>query len=131
MDPRNTYAATKVAQEHLGTIWARETGGSATSLRLHNVYGPGMPSDTPYDGVASIFSASLDRGQGPRVFEDGGQRRDFVHVHDVARSFVTALGATEDRPGQHRSYNVGSGTVSTIGALAQALSTARGGRTRS
>ncbi|MDQ1539035.1 MAG: dTDP-L-rhamnose 4-epimerase [Actinomycetota bacterium] len=60
MDPRNTYAATKVTQEHLGWIWARESGGSAISLRLHNVYRPGMPRDTPYAGVASIFSS--DRG---------------------------------------------------------------------
>jgi len=127
MDPRNTYAATKVAQEHLGAIWARETGGSAISLRLHNVYGPGMPRDTPYAGVASLFSSALDHAEAPRVFEDGCQRRDFVHVNDVARAFATALDATDDQSGSHRRFNVGSGTVSTIGDLAQALSTARHG----
>lgn len=133
MDPRNTYAATKVAQEHLGAIWARETGGSAISLRLHNVYGPGMPRDTPYAGVASIFSSALDRGEAPRVFEDGGQRRDFIHVADVARAFAVALARTNDergpngQPTPHRPYNVGSGVVSTIGDLARALSTSRNG----
>ena len=130
MDPRNTYAATKVAQEHLGAIWARETDGSAISLRLHNVYGPGMPRNTPYAGVASIFSSALDRGEAPRVFEDGGQRRDFVHVHDVARAFVTALTATtatDGRPVSHRAYNVGSGMVSTIMDLATAMSEPRQG----
>ena len=141
MDPRNTYAATKVAQEHLGAIWARETGGRAISLRLHNVYGPGMPRNTPYAGVASIFSSALDRGEAPRVFEDGGQRRDFVHVSDVARAFATAAGATEDalddrsgeahagrcQAGSHRAYNAGSGIVSSVGDLARALSTSRRG----
>jgi len=132
MDPRNTYAATKVTQEHLGAIWARETGGSATSLRLHNVYGPGMPRNTPYAGVASIFSSALDRGEAPRVFEDGGQRRDFVHANDVAGAFATALGVAEDPSGQdeagrHRAYNVGSGIVSTVGDLARALSISRNG----
>lgn len=128
MDPRNTYAATKVAQEHLGAIWARETGGRAISLRLHNVYGPGMPRNTPYAGVASIFSSALDRGEAPRVFEDGGQRRDFVHVSDVARAFATAVGAKDDASGgSHRAYNVGSGIVSTVGDLARALSTSRNG----
>ena len=127
MDPRNTYAATKVAQEHLGGIWARETGGSAISLRLHNVYGPGMPRDTPYAGVASIFSSSLDHGEAPRVFEDGGQRRDFIHVHDVASAFATALLATKDGSAPHRAYNVGSGTVSTIGDLARAIAASRRG----
>jgi len=128
MDPRNTYAASKVAQEHLGAIWARETGAHALSLRLHNVYGPGMPRNTPYAGVASIFSSCLDRGEAPRVFEDGGQRRDFVHVHDIARAFSRALDSTgTDLSGTHRAYNVGSGTVSSIGDLARALSTARNG----
>jgi dTDP-L-rhamnose 4-epimerase len=124
LDPRNTYAATKVAQEHLAGSWARETGGVAVSLRLHNVYGPGMPRDTPYAGVAARFLSSLDRDEPPQVFEDGRQRRDFVHVSDVARAFVAAL--PHDRGGHH-AYNVGSGTVTTIGDMAAALSDARGG----
>ena len=124
LDPRNTYAATKVAQEHLAASWARETGGTAVSLRLHNVYGPGMPRDTPYAGVAARFLSSLDRGEPPQVFEDGRQRRDFVHVADVARAFVAAL--AHERAGHH-AYNVGSGTVTTIGEMATALANARNG----
>src|SRR3954470_8650695 len=54
-DPRNVYATTKLAQEHLAAAWARGTGGRAVSLRYHNVYGPGMPRDTSYAGVASFF----------------------------------------------------------------------------
>ena len=75
------YAATKLHQEHLGRSFAREHRGVAvTALRYHNVYGPRMPRDTPYAGVASIFRSAYSRGEAPRVFEDGGQRRDFVHV---------------------------------------------------
>jgi dTDP-L-rhamnose 4-epimerase len=124
MDPRNTYAATKVAQEQLAAVWARETGGTCTSLRLHNVYGPGMPRSTPYAGVAAIFWSAAADGKPPQVFEDGGQRRDFVHVDDVARAFVAALvrGA-----GGHAAYNVGSGVVHTIGDLATELSLLAGG----
>jgi dTDP-L-rhamnose 4-epimerase len=124
LDPRNTYAATKVAQEHLAASWARETGGVAVSLRFHNVYGPGMPRDTPYAGVAARFLTSLDHGEPPQVFEDGRQRRDFVHVSDVAGAVRAALGY--DDPGHH-AYNVGSGTVTTIGGMAAALAAARGG----
>ncbi len=87
-DPRNVYAATKLAQEHLCAAYARETGATVTALRYHNVYGPRMPRDTPYAGVASIFRSALAAGDAPRVFEDGGQRRDFVHVRDVARANV-------------------------------------------
>jgi dTDP-L-rhamnose 4-epimerase len=95
LDPRNAYAASKLAQEHLAACWARLTGGAAIGLRYHNVYGPRMPRDTPYSGVAAIFRSCLENGVPPRVFEDGGQRRDFVHVHDVARANLLALEATD------------------------------------
>ena len=73
---------------------------AAIALRYHNVYGPGMPRDTPYSGVAAIFRSSLERGEAPRVFEDGGQMRDFVHVADVARANLLAIedGRATGRP---------------------------------
>ncbi|MFE5218649.1 MULTISPECIES: NAD-dependent epimerase/dehydratase family protein [unclassified Streptomyces] len=125
-DPRNVYAATKLAQEHLVAAWARCTGGSAVSLRYHNVYGPRMPRDTPYAGVASFFRSALARGEAPRVFEDGRQRRDFVHVRDVAAANVAALQA-ETEPGALTAYNTGSGEPRTVGEMASALSAAYGG----
>lgn len=125
-DPRNVYATTKLAQEHLAAAWARATGSSAVSLRYHNVYGPGMPRDTPYAGVASFFRSALARGEAQRVFEDGNQRRDFVHVRDVASANVAALEA--DPPaGALTAYNTGSGTPHTVGEMAQALAEAHGG----
>ena len=88
LDPRNAYASSKVAQEFYAANWARATGGAVAAMRYHNVYGPGMPRDTPYAGVAAIFTSALRRGEAPKVFEDGGQRRDFVHVRDVAGATV-------------------------------------------
>ncbi|WP_042399816.1 NAD-dependent epimerase/dehydratase family protein [Streptacidiphilus carbonis] len=121
-DPRNVYAATKLAQEHLASAWARATAGRVFALRYHNVYGPNMPRDTPYAGVASLFRSALARGEAPRVFEDGAQRRDFVHVTDVASANLAAVGAlSEQPPGHFRAYNVGSGTVHTIADMAAAL----------
>jgi dTDP-L-rhamnose 4-epimerase len=132
LEPRNVYAATKVAQEHLAGAWARATEGHAVALRYHNVYGPGMPRDTPYAGVASFFRSSLAAGQAPRVFEDGAQLRDFVHVRDVAgatAAAVEAVGgpAVPGGTGALRAYNVGSGTPRTVGQLASALAGAYGG----
>ncbi|MGC4948598.1 NAD-dependent epimerase/dehydratase family protein [Streptomyces sp. DT224] len=127
-DPRNVYAATKLAQEHLAASWARATGGTAVALRYHNVYGPGMPRDTPYAGVASFFRSALARGEAPRVFEDGGQRRDFIHVRDVAAANTVALEAVGVRtPGSFAAYNTGSGEPHTIGEMAGALAAAHGG----
>lgn len=123
LDPRNTYAVTKLGQEQLATVWARSTGGSAALLRYHNVYGPGLPLDTPYAGVAALFRSALRRGDSPRVNEDGAMRRDFVHVGDVAAATVAAL---NHRDGV-RAYNVGSGTPRTVGELADSLAAAVAG----
>ena len=125
LDPRNAYAASKVAQEHLAATWARMTGGSAVALRYHNVYGPRMPRDTPYSGVAAIFRSALEGGRAPEVYEDGGQRRDFVHVRDVARANMCALNAGE--LGTLRAFNVASGEPHTVGEMAEALAEAFGG----
>ncbi|OEV03876.1 NAD-dependent epimerase/dehydratase family protein [Streptomyces oceani] len=129
-DPRNVYATTKLAQEHLAAAWARATGGRAISLRYHNVYGERMPRDTPYAGVASFFRSALERGEAPRVYEDGAQRRDFVHVTDVAAANVTALEALAQAAqpaGELRAYNTGSGEPHTIREMASALARAYGG----
>jgi dTDP-L-rhamnose 4-epimerase len=116
VDPRNVYAATKLAQEHLCAAFARETGVAFTALRYHNVYGPRMPRDTPYAGVASIFRSAFAAGRAPRVFEDGAQRRDFVHVRDVAAANLLALAGSPAGV-----YNVCSGTPRTVGEMASSL----------
>jgi dTDP-L-rhamnose 4-epimerase len=128
LDPRNTYAATKVTQEHLGAVWAHTTEGSAIALRYHNVYGPGMPRNTPYAGVASIFRSHIADGRPPQVFEDGAQRRDFVHVDDVAAANLAAIDAVRTGTHRFRPYNVGSGQVRTVHDMASALSDALGGK---
>ncbi|PZS04092.1 MAG: NAD-dependent dehydratase [Pseudonocardiales bacterium] len=125
-DPRNAYAATKLAQEHLSSSWARMTGGTVLALRYHNVYGARMPRDTPYAGVAAVFRSALERCEAPQVFEDGDQRRDFVDVRDIAAANVLAL-ELATAPGGLRAYNICSGEPHTIGELAAELSRSSGG----
>lgn len=124
LQPRSLYAASKTAQEHYALAWAEATGGGVVALRYHNVYGPNMPRDTPYAGVAAIFRSAIERGEAPRVFEDGGQMRDFVHVDDVAAANAVAVGA--DRDG-FEAFNVCSGRPVKIAEVASALTNARGG----
>jgi dTDP-L-rhamnose 4-epimerase len=119
LDPRNAYATSKLAQEFYAANWARATGGSVAMMRYHNVYGPGMPKDTPYAGVAAIFTSVLRAGKAPQVFEDGRQRRDFIHVRDVAAATVRACEAHQSGIA---AFNVGSGTPRTVGEMAKALS---------
>jgi dTDP-L-rhamnose 4-epimerase len=110
LDPRSGYAASKVAQEHYAAAWARATGGRVAALRYHNVFGPGMPRDTPYAGVAAIFASAAARGEAPQVYEDGRMRRDFVHVRDVAAANVAALEMLPQRdPAKVRPLHPGAG----------------------
>lgn len=127
LDPRNAYAATKLAQEHLVTAWTEQAEGRAVSLRYHNVYGPRMPRNTPYAGVASIFRSALAAGKPPLVYEDGGQMRDFVDVRDVARANLTALESLGTAQPGHRVYNVASGEPHTVLDLAATLAHETGG----
>ena len=125
-DPRNVYAATKLAQEHLAFAFAREHPDvCVTALRYHNVYGPGMPRETPYAGVSAIFTDALAAGRAPQVFEDGGQLRDFVHVRDIAAANRLALHA-----GVPGAFNVASGQPRRLLEMADALADAFGADAR-
>jgi dTDP-L-rhamnose 4-epimerase len=123
-DPRSVYAATKLHQEQLAFAAMAAGGPAVTALRYHNVYGPRMPRDTPYAGVAAIFRSALAAGQAPQVLEDGRQRRDFVHVRDVARANLLALEAPDPMSGV---FNVASGQPHTVGEMATALAAVLGG----
>jgi dTDP-L-rhamnose 4-epimerase len=118
LEPRSVYAATKAHQEHLCSAFGRECGVPVTALRYHNVYGPRMPRGTPYAGVAAIFRSAVARGEPPRVLEDGGQTRDFVHVLDVARANVAALTVYDPVVG---ALNIASGRPRTVLDLATAI----------
>ncbi len=102
----SVYAITKFVQERLVLTVAPAYGMEAVALRLFNVYGPGQALSNPYTGVLAIFASRLLNAQAPLVFEDGEQRRDFVHVRDVAQAFVLAL----EQPGAANGvFNIGSG----------------------
>jgi dTDP-L-rhamnose 4-epimerase len=126
MRPRSGYAASKVAQEHYATAWCTLRRGRVVALRYHNVYGPGLPADTPYAGVAAIFRSAVARGESPEVYEDGRQARDFVHVTDVAEANVAAIESVAEHPEGLTAYNVCSGQPRTVGDLAAAIASAGG-----
>ncbi len=127
LQPRSSYAASKLAQEHYALAWARQLPGSVVALRYHNVYGPGMPRDTPYSGVAAMFRSALESGRAPTVYEDGGQMRDFVHVDDVGRANVRAVERVMDLGDDtFEAFNVCSGRPVRIAEVAQLVATGTG-----
>ena len=128
LDPRSGYAASKVATEHYVAAWARQAPGAAVALRYHNVYGPRMPRDTPYSGVAALFRSAIEQGRPPDVFEDGGQMRDFVHVDDVARANLLALRQVVTAPDESfAAYNIASGEPVPIRRVAELVARGTGG----
>lgn len=121
----SVYAITKYAQERLTLTLAPAYGMEGVALRLWNAYGPGQALSNPYTGVLAIFAARLQNRQPPMIFEDGQQRRDFVHVEDVARAFLLALSAPQAAGGV---FNIASGTDRTVQEVAAALAEAMGCR---
>jgi len=121
VDLASIYALTKYAQEKAVLIFGEAYGVESVALRLFNVFGPGQALSNPYTGVLANFASRLANGQRPMIFEDGEQRRDFVHVKDVARAFRLAL----ERPAATgRVINVGSGRAYTIADVARMLADA-------
>ncbi|TPM29997.1 NAD-dependent epimerase/dehydratase family protein [Mesorhizobium sp. B2-3-4] len=122
-DLASIYALTKYAQERAVLIFGQAYGIDAVALRLFNVFGAGQALSNPYTGVLANFAARLANGQRPMIFEDGEQKRDFVHVRDVARAFRLAL---EQRQAQGHAINIGSGRSYTISEVARLLADAMG-----
>lgn len=112
---RSVYAIGKFVQERLTLTLTAQYGMGGVALRLWNAYGPGQALSNPYTGVLAIFASRIANGQAPMVFEDGQQRRDFVHVRDVARAFLLAL---EEPAASGRVFNIGSGQDRTVEEVA-------------
>lgn len=111
----SVYALSKYQQERLCLLLGGAYGIDTVALRFFNVYGSRQSLSNPYTGVLAIFAARLLNDRGPLIFEDGGQRRDFVSVHDVTRACLLAL---EIPAAAGRVFNIGSGRDITIRELA-------------
>jgi dTDP-L-rhamnose 4-epimerase len=123
VDLASIYALTKYMQERAVLIFGEAYGIEAVALRLFNVFGPGQALSNPYTGVLANFSSRLINGQAPMIFEDGAQRRDFVHVRDVARAFRLAL---EEKQAAGEVINVGSGRAYPVAEVARRLASVMG-----
>ncbi|WP_062224081.1 NAD-dependent epimerase/dehydratase family protein [Aureimonas sp. D3] len=118
LQPASIYAVNKRDHEEMFLSVGRALGIPTVALRLFNAYGSRQALSNPYTGVAAIFVSRLLNDQPPLVFEDGSQRRDFVHVHDVARAFATVL---DSDMSVWDYYNVGSGRSITVREIAAVL----------
>jgi UDP-glucose 4-epimerase len=116
LQPESPYGVSKLAAEMLVQQMCRKNGIDSAILRLFNTYGSGQAL-SPYVGVATIFANAMREGRAPSIFGDGEQRRDFVHVEDVAQGFINAM--------HHRTdgnvFNIGSGNSLTVNDVYTAI----------
>jgi dTDP-L-rhamnose 4-epimerase len=120
------YALNKYVQERMALIFGTAYGREVVAMRFFNVYGPYQALSNPYTGVLAIFGSRLLNGRPPMIFEDGLQRRDFVHVRDVARACRSAL---ESPRARGRVFNIGSGEYRTVLDIAQTMARVMGRQT--
>ena len=114
----NIYSMTKYHQEEMVLLIGKTYGIPAVAPRFFNVYGPRQSLSNPYAGVAAIWLSRLMNGRQPVVFEDGGQLRDFVSIHDVVDCLLLML----ETPGaDFLPVNVGSGQTVSILEIAALL----------
>jgi dTDP-L-rhamnose 4-epimerase len=114
----NIYSMTKYHQEEMVLLIGKTYGIPSVAPRFFNVYGPRQSLSNPYAGVAAIWLSRLLNGKQPVVFEDGGQLRDFVSIHDVVDCLILML----EKPGaDYLPVNVGSGQTVTILEIANIL----------
>jgi dTDP-L-rhamnose 4-epimerase len=114
----SVYALTKFDQERMALLYGAAYDVPTVALRFFNVYGPRQALSNPYTGVLAIFASRLLNDRRPLVYEDGGQRRDFVNVADVARACRLAL----ERDGADgNAVNIGSGRSASVLEIAEQL----------
>ena len=115
--PQSIYALSKFDQETMCLLFGRTYGLPTVALRFFNVYGPRQALANPYTGVLANFAARYLNGNAPIIFEDGLQKRDFVHVRDLAQACVLAL----ETDASDVALNIGSGNAYTIREIAERL----------
>ncbi|WP_207497090.1 SDR family NAD(P)-dependent oxidoreductase [Aridibaculum aurantiacum] len=115
----SVYALSKYDQERLCLLLGKAYNIPTTALRFFNVYGTRQALSNPYTGVLAIFASRLLNNNSPMIFEDGNQKRDFVHVSDIARASRLAMEVPE---ADDEVFNVGSGNSYTITEIAERMS---------
>ena len=117
-DILNIYGLTKRVGEQYALLFDQDFNLPSLVLRYFNVYGPRQPETGAYALVLGIFLRRAADGQVLEIHGDGSQRRDFVHVRDVAAANIAALESTV----RGTVFNVGSGTSLSVKELADMIS---------
>jgi UDP-glucose 4-epimerase len=117
IQPEYPYALSKFQGEQAAFHWHRVYNLPVNSIRIFNAYGPRVRTSGAYGAVFGVFLRQKLAGLPFTVVGDGSQRRDFVHVRDVARAFLAA--AETDVTGEV--FNLGTGNPQSVNSLVDLL----------
>ncbi len=115
---QSVYAQSKKDQEEYSLMLGDAYDIPIIACRYFNCYGPRQSLNNPYTGAAAIFSSAIKNDQSPLIYEDGRQKRDFIHVSDLVRAKIHLL---EHQDAPYRVFNVGTGRPNSILKLARTL----------
>tara|TARA_B000000437_G_scaffold85367_1_gene61942 strand:- start:549 stop:1445 length:897 start_codon:yes stop_codon:yes gene_type:complete len=118
-DALNPYSVTKLNGENLCKMYTELFGLRTVIFRYFNVYGPRQPVRGQYAPVLGIFKRQKDAGEKLTIVGDGNQRRDFVHVEDIARANVMAALGDPSGDVYGEVYNVGTGKNFSVNEIAE------------
>ena len=121
-DCLNPYSVSKVAGEELCTLYTKLYGLKTIIFRYFNVYGERSPTTGQYAPVIGIFLRQKNNNEPLTIVGDGEQRRDFVHVQDVANANVMVALANLDDESYGTVYNIGNGENISILEIAKLIS---------
>jgi len=107
--PLNVYGYSKLAMERLAEQVRPRLAWPIVGLRYFNVYGPGEDHKGRFASMIHQLAKQMLAGRRPRIFIDGEQKRDFVHIDDVVEANLLAAKSRESGV-----FNVGSGSAATF-----------------
>ena len=121
-DCLNPYSASKIAAEKFCKMYYYLYGLETISLRYFNVFGERCPTRGQYAPVIGIFDRQKEAGESLTIVGDGSQRRDFIHVNDVAKANFLAATTPLDKKYLGEVFNVGSAKNYSVKQIADAIS---------
>jgi len=118
LDCTSVYAQSKKDQEVYSLMIGKAHKIPTVACRFFNCYGPRQSLNNPYTGAAAIFCSAIKNDSSPLIYEDGHQRRDFIHVRDLVRGKLLLL---DHHDANYGIFNIGTGKPSSILDLAGTL----------
>jgi UDP-glucose 4-epimerase len=115
--PQYPYALSKYQGEQAAFHWHRVYRLPVNSIRIFNAYGTRVRTTGAYGAVFGVFFRQKLAGKPFTVVGDGTQRRDFLHVTDVARAFLLAA----ESPVTNEIFNLGAGNPQSVNRLVELI----------